>query len=275
MAVIARCGGDRRGFGVLEHPERGIPIEDREPPGDASGDRVRPDARDRQRAIAPAPARCRCSAGGRGGRSRACARSRPDAGAARPAAGGSRCASTTAAAAAARGGGCWCTDPRASGRGCRARTRAATRSRAGPAEQAQHALDVGSRADRQHGRELVVRAVGETSAREPVDGDLPPSDRAPEDRLRDLDGVHAAGREDLGDRREQAERDPHPAGRRRDRVAQRPGDRAHPIRAETEERGNQREQHPRRPRRSIPTMIATTIAISQRRSSCRSAGGMR
>ena len=115
-------------------------------------------------------------------------------------------------------------------------------------EQAQHALDVGARADRQHGRELVVGAVGESATREAVDGDPPPAERPPQDRLVDLDGVHAARRKDLGDRREQAERDAHAARRRRDRVAQGARDRAHPVRAEADQRRDQGEQHPRSPR---------------------------
>ena len=61
-----------------------------------------------------------------------------------------------------------------------------------------------------------------------------------------LERVHPARRQRLGDGREQPERDAHTGHGGRDRVAQRPRDRAEPVRTERDHGRHEREQHPRR-----------------------------
>ena len=65
------------------------------------------------------------------------------------------------------------------------------------------------------------------------------------DRLGDLDGMDEAGRNDLVTRGEQAERDANAVRGRSHRVPQRLRDRAHPVRAEADQSGDEREQEPR------------------------------
>ncbi len=91
-------------------------------------------------------------------------------------------------------------------------------------DQPEHALDVGARADREHGVELLAGARllrGGALAAHPVDADRPPAERPPQERLGHLDREDAPRGQRLGHGGEQPERHAHAVGRRRDRVAQR------------------------------------------------------
>ena len=182
------------------------------------------------------PARGRCSAAGRAARPRACARSRRAAAAARR---GTRQEAVAPPRQRPQ-------QPRPP-RGVRVRVvrpraehavlerRAATRPRAASGSSRRSTRSTSARVPT--GSTVVnwSRLVSVDAAPgEPVDRIVhQPAGRHRIDCVTSTACMRPGG-SDLGDGGEQAERDPHAVGRRGDRVAQRPRDRAHPVRAEAD-----------------------------------------
>ena len=171
VATIAgRRSRPRRRAGVFEHAERGIPIEDAERPDTRPDDACAPGCRDRSaRSSGPWSMPKLCSrASGKTASLRQIAPRRSS----------SASGSEQEAVAPPREraqqprapGGVRVRIVGSAGRACRARTRAATRARAAAGISRRRTRSTSARgADRQHGRELVVGAVGEPAPGQPVD----------------------------------------------------------------------------------------------------------
>ena len=213
-----RRNGSRRH--LLEQPDPGRRVDRSEARSDGPRDRVEAGGGEAGASARPAPGAARGSAAGPAGRWRGCARRR------RAAAGRRRRRRVAGALPGERA------DP---GRPARAADevvapagghsgrdeRPVLLGREPGQHQAEHPGDVRRVAHRQHRRVgLAGRALLARVARR-VDADLPPAERAPEQRLQHLDGVDAPGRQRLVAGGEQPEAHPHAVGRPRDGVAER------------------------------------------------------